>query len=217
MTSSPRNYRTWVAAASLVVGPLVMSVGDLIHPEESMDAADQIAILVDDATRWYTAHLLLFIGILLLIPGLVALAGLAEERRPVVGYAARILLLISTAAFSAIFVFEMLLGRVILDGADTATATALLDTFQSGQVFGAIAPAALAFFVGIGLVLFALVSEPGRFRWPAVVLALGAIFIFAEIVSSEVILSQIGNILIFLAGTAFAWLMVRREQASGSA
>ena len=215
MAASSRNYRIWVAASSLVVGPLLMSIGDLVHPAERTDAADQITILMDGATRWYAAHLLLFIGSLLFIPGILALTGLAAERRPAAGYAAQLLMLISSAALSAVFVFEMLLARVVIDDADGATA--LLETFESVEVFGPIAPALLAFFVGTGLVVFTLVPAPAPFRWPAAGLALGAIFIFAEIVSSEVILSQIGNILVFLAGTAFAWLIVRRASLGGSA
>src|SRR5215216_4816541 len=94
IASSTRDYRTPVATVSLVVGPLIMTIGDLIHPDESMDTARQIAIVMDDATRWYAAHLLLFIGLMLAIPGLLALTKLTEERRPAAGYAGRILVLI---------------------------------------------------------------------------------------------------------------------------
>jgi hypothetical protein len=41
--------------------------------EESMVPSEQIAILADHASRWYTAHLLLFAGMMLFIPGLLAL------------------------------------------------------------------------------------------------------------------------------------------------
>ncbi len=73
LSSSPRDLRTLVAAASLFTGPLLMSIGDLLHPEERMDPSEQIAILVGQASRWYTAHLLLFIGMMLFIPGLLPL------------------------------------------------------------------------------------------------------------------------------------------------
>jgi hypothetical protein len=55
ISSAPRDYRTLIAAASLVAGPLLMAIGDLLHPEERMAPAEQIAILVDQASRWYTA------------------------------------------------------------------------------------------------------------------------------------------------------------------
>ena len=94
ISSAPRDYRTLIAAASLILGPLLMAIGDLLHPEERMAPAEQIAILVDHASRWYTAHLLLFVGMMLFIPGLLALAALTEARKPAVGYAARILVMV---------------------------------------------------------------------------------------------------------------------------
>ena len=93
MTSSSitGRYRKAIAAASLVVGPLLMSVGDLLHPEERWDAAGQAAIIIEQSSRWYVAHLLLFIGLLLFIPGILALARLTSEQRPTAGYAVRVL------------------------------------------------------------------------------------------------------------------------------
>ena len=46
-----RDDRTLIAAASLIVGPLLMTIGDLFHPEERMDTPEQSAILVDHASR----------------------------------------------------------------------------------------------------------------------------------------------------------------------
>src|SRR5919198_2853307 len=89
-----RGDHTTIGAASLAVGPLVMAVGDLLHPKETSDISSQAAIVVEEATRWYLAHLLLFIGLVVLVPGLLTLADLAAARRPRVGYAARALLVV---------------------------------------------------------------------------------------------------------------------------
>ena len=62
MNATPRRYHTVIGAASLIVGPTLMSVGDLFHPPESWDSVAQVAIVVAAASRWYAAHLLLFIG-----------------------------------------------------------------------------------------------------------------------------------------------------------
>src|SRR6266508_3941205 len=108
-----RRYETVVGAASLVLGPLLMSSGDIIHPKEKMDAGDQAAIIIEHASRWYAAHLLLFIGLLVLIPGILALTSLTADRRPAVAYAARVLILLGTAVFSAVVIAEMLIGRYV--------------------------------------------------------------------------------------------------------
>ena len=207
MTSSPTSgrYRKAIAAASLVVGPLLMSVGDLLHPEERWDAAGQAAIIFEQSSRWYVAHLLLFIGLLLFIPGILALTRLTSEQRPTAGYAGQILLMIGTGAFCAVFVCEMFIGRYVSDGADLSAAAALLDTFQSGWVLGALLPGFAAFFGGIAVTTIALVKIGGRLRWPALVLGVGAFLILAEIITAKVLLSQIGNVVILAASVTFAW------------
>jgi hypothetical protein len=205
--SSPRDYRTMISAVSLVAGPLIMSIGDLLHPEERMAPAEQMAILVTDASRWYTAHLLLFSGMILFIPGLLALSALVGARRPAVGYAARILVLIGTAALSSVFVGEMLIGRFVLDGADPG--------MFSGPLLAAVGPAMLAFFVGTALFAIPLIRSGGGVGWSAATILVGALFILAEILSAEVVLSQIGNVLVFFGSTAIAWLILHRGLGHG--
>src|SRR5436309_128831 len=46
-----RGYQTMIGAASLAIGPLVMTIGDLLHPEETSDISGQAAIIVEQATR----------------------------------------------------------------------------------------------------------------------------------------------------------------------
>ena len=208
-SSAPRDYRTLIAAASLIAGPLLMATGDLLHPEERMAAPEQIAILVDHASRWYTAHLLLFIGLMLFIPGLLALTALTGARKPAVGYAARILVLVGAAAFASIFVAEMLVGRFVLDGADPAAATDLLQSMFSRPILIAVGPAMLAFFVGTAAFAIPLMRTGSRVGWAAGTILLGTLFILAEILSAQVILSQIGNILAFGGGATAAWLILR--------
>lgn len=203
------DYRTLIAAASLVAGPLLMTTGDLFHPEERMDNAEQIAILVNHASRWYAAHLLLFIGILVSIPGVLALVNLAEQRKPAVGYAARILILIGVAALAAVFVGEMLIGRFVLDGGSRDAAIDFLNSMLSGPLIAAVGPAMLAFFVGVAAFASALVSGGGAPRWIAALYSIGALLILIEIVSAQVRFSQIGNALIFCAGVTGARLILK--------
>jgi hypothetical protein len=191
-----------------------MSAGDLMHPHESWDAAAQVAMIAESASRWYIAHLLLFAGMLVFVPGILALSDVVVKRRPAIGYAARVLLIVSVGALSAVFVCEMLLGRFVLEGAHNAAAVVLFKTFQSGAVLGALMPGLLAFFAGTGLFVMPLASTPGPFRWPALIFALGAILIMGEIILAKVLLSQIGNVLILVAGILFARLLLRDREVA---
>jgi hypothetical protein len=212
MDAHPR-YRTLIEVTSLIVGPALMSVGDLMHPVENLDAAAQVAIVAQSASHWYTAHLLLFVGFLLLVPGTLALSEVAMERKPRAGYAARVLTLISLGAFSAVFAFEMILGRFISAGADQAAAVVLLKQFQqSPHMILALSPGLLAFFVGIALLVISLASTPNQFRWPTLGIALGAGLILAEILSAQVVLSQIGNVVMLISAIAFAMLLLRARR-----
>jgi hypothetical protein len=188
-----------------------MSFGDLLHPPEDWDPAAQVSVLADSANHWYFAHLFLFVGMLLFVPGILEITRLAATRRPLAGFAARILLLVSVGALSAVFVFEMLLGQFIAQGAAQSNAVALLETFQSTAVFLALLPGLLAFFVGTGLSVLALARPADPFRWPAVLLGIGAVFILGEIILAQVLLSQVGNILVLAAGVEFARLLGRKH------
>lgn len=209
VSSAPRDFRTLIAAASLITGPLLMAIGDLLHPKERMAAAEQVVVLVDHASRWYTAHLLLFVGMILFIPGILALSDLTAARRPAVGYAARILILVGTAAFASVFVSEMLVGRFVSDGANPAAATALLESMFSGPILAAVGPAMVAFFVGTAAFAIPLIRAGSGMGWAAAIILIGVLLILAEILSAQVILSQVGNILAFCGSATAAWLMLR--------
>jgi hypothetical protein len=189
-----------------------MSIGDLLHPPETWDMAAQVAIVAQSPVRWFAAHLLLFVGLLLFVPGILALSELVAMRRPATGYAARILLLASVGALSAVFGFEMLLGLFQSEVADQTIAVTLLETFQS-RLFVVLVPGLLAFFIGTALAVLSLASPASPFRWPALALGFGAILILGEIVLAQVLLSQIGNILMLVAGIGFARLL-RSQQES---
>jgi hypothetical protein len=208
-TARPGGYQTVIGAASLAVGPLVMAVGDLLHPKETSDIGGQATIVAAQATRWYLAHLLLFVGLILFVPGLLALTDLAAARRPRAGYAARVLTVIGAGGLAAIFVAEMLAGR--LGSAGAAATEELLETMFSGPIAGPMLPVALAFFAGAAVFALPLIAGSGPLRWPAAVLLAGVLLILAEIVSAQVLLSQIGNLLVWSGSVAFAWLLVRGE------
>jgi hypothetical protein len=219
MSRAMQSDVTAVAAVSLVLGPLLMSVGDLIHPQESMDPAAQATVIIEHAThasRWYVSHLLLFLGILTVVPGTLAISRLTEERAPRAGYAARVLSLIGMASFAAIFVGEMLIGRYVSDGADSAAATKLLGTFQSGPVLGAVMVGGTAFFLGVAAMAVPLIRAGGPSRWPALAFVAGALLIGGEIATAQVLLSQIGNLSILAGGVLFAREIFRRRQAMDS-
>jgi hypothetical protein len=210
-----RRPQTLIGAASLAVGPLIMASGNLMHPAESSDISAQAAIIVDHATRWYLAHLVLLVGMVLFIPGLLSLADLASARKPRIGYAARVLLMIGVAGSCAIFLAEVLAGR--FGAAGLAQTESFLDTMFSAPIAGLMIPIALAFFVGAGVFAVPLIAGSGPLRWPAVVFLGGTLLVLGEIITSQVLLSQIGGVLVWGGSVAFARLLVRGDVSESAA
>ena len=220
MTQALHSDRTALAAVTIVLGPLLMSVGDLMHPPESMDPATQAAVIFEHAShasRWYVSHLLLFFGFLIIIPGILAVSRLTAERAPRAGYAARVLTLIGLASFSAIVGGEMLIGRYVSDGADAAAATKLLATFQSGPILGAVMVGGIGLFLGVAAMAVPLIRGGGPLRWPALTYIAGAVLIAGEIITAQVLLSQIGNLTFLVGGILFAREIREKEAASAIA
>src|SRR5678815_204751 len=164
--ATARRAERVTTSVSLVLGPLLMSIGDLLHPEERMLPAEQIAIVVDHASRWYTAHLLLFVGMLLFIPGFLGLTALTARLKPVQGYIARILIMIGTAGFASVVTGEMLASRLVLDGVGNAAPLSLWTGRSVGPVAVAVGPALLAFFVGTMIAAMPLLRGSVRLRRP---------------------------------------------------
>jgi hypothetical protein len=198
-----RRTETVTTSVSLVLGPVLMSIGDLLHPEERMLPADQIAIVVDHASRWYTAHLLLYVGMLLFIPGFLGLTTLTARVKPVQGQVARILIMIGTAGFASIITGEMLASRLVLDGVGNAAPISLSTNLFMGPVVAAVGPALLAFFLGTFMFAIPLLRGSERLRRPVALIVIGALLVLAEILTARVLFSQIGNVVV-LFGSAEA-------------
>jgi hypothetical protein len=190
-----------------------MSIGDLLHPEERMLPAEQIAIVVDHVSRWYTAHLLLYIGMLLFIPGFLGLSALTAKLNPVQGYVARVLIMIGAAGFASIITGEMLASRLVLDDVGDAAPISLWTNLFMGPVAVAVGPALLAFFVGTFMFAIPLLRGSKRLRRPVALILIGALFVLAEILTAQVLFSQIGNVVVLVGSAEAAWLIARDRSA----
>jgi hypothetical protein len=62
-----------------------------------------------------------------------------------------------------------------------------------------------------------LIVDSKPLRRPAVILLVGTLLIVAEIISSQVLLSQIGNLLVWGGGASVAWLRVHDEAGASPA
>ena len=211
MNAAP-NYQTTIGATSLIVGPALMSVGDLFHPPETRRWLPRSRSLHSSASRWYAAHLLLFVGMLVLVPGLLALTRVARIADP------RQAMLRGFSCSLRWVRFPRSSCLRCSSGASSPMApTRQPHSSCSKPSSGRALRCARA---GSACVLrgdrtgrdVTRSSEAGPFRWPALGFGLGASLILGEIILAEVLLSQIGNLVILAAGIAFAWLLLRGRE-----
>ena len=74
----------------------------------------------------------------------------------------------------------------------------------------------LAFFLGVAALAVPLIRAGGPLRWPALAFVVGAVLIAIEIVSAQVLLSQIGNLAFLAGGILFARQILPRREAKNS-
>lgn len=83
----------WVTEWALIAGPALLLADNLIHPEEvgRGHEAEQLAAIAAAAERWQIAHMLGFVGLILIAAaglGLAAIAWHGERRLALIGGAA---------------------------------------------------------------------------------------------------------------------------------
>ena len=80
--STSERLRKGATGVCLVVAPLGLLVGLLLHPQESMDPAKQLGIIASDPDRWAMAHYIIAASAVVLAGAVLGLAHLLHERRP---------------------------------------------------------------------------------------------------------------------------------------
>lgn len=196
--STSERLRKSATGVCLIVAPLGLLVGLLLHPEESLDPAKQLGIIAADADRWALAHYIIAASAVVLVGAVLGLAHLLHERRPgqaIIGGAMGVVgaMALFTVAFGeATFAAQM--GRAGSDGA-------VLDAFSAVMA----SPASFLLLLGALMgPLGSIVLGSGIFqaevapRWAAGALMLGG--------AAFAVGAPLGLVLVMTIGAAFQLL-----------
>lgn len=118
MNGSPTVERLLriIGGVCLIVAPLGLTIGTLLHPQESFDAAEQLAFIAADPDRWANAHWILSVSGVFLAGAVLALANVIQQRRPGYALAGGAMGLIGAMALTAVAfaegVYAADMGRV---------------------------------------------------------------------------------------------------------
>jgi hypothetical protein len=164
-----------LAGWALLLAPLLLLTGEVLHPQRSARPAQQLAIVAGHPSMWYASHLLLFAGIALTLPaitGIVYLLGQRARRLAVLGAS---LAFVGIVCFAGLLTIGFVVWQMAGPGADRQQMAALF-----GRLFhatGFVIPfqaLPLAFAAGMVLLAIGLDRVTAVPRWVALCLGSGA-------------------------------------------
>ena len=71
--SDASHFRRLAAGCCLIVAPVVLLVGALVHPQGKEAAAAHLAVVAENPGRYYWAHAILLVGLALFLSAVLAL------------------------------------------------------------------------------------------------------------------------------------------------
>jgi hypothetical protein len=191
-----------VAGLSLVVGPALGVVGTALHPARRVDEAEHLDSVAANLDRWYAAHVLFVLALLLAVPSILALVQLVAARRRRWAEAGGALAFLGLVAVAPVIAWEFVIWEMAKPARDQAEMVVLLERINTAPGLVPFYLASLAFpagFVVLALGLWRTGSAPA---WQALALGAGyAVFFAGGLATTNVVVPLAGAVAI-LAGSA---------------
>lgn len=139
--STSEKLRKAATGLCLVVAPLGLLVGLVLHPAESMNPAEQLGIIASHADRWAMAHFIIAAAAVVFAGAVLGLAHLVHERRPGQAIVGGALGMIGAMALCAVAFAEATYGAQM---GRVSTSGGVLDAFNAV----ATSPASVLILIG---------------------------------------------------------------------
>jgi len=105
-TTQAHHFRKLVAGVCMVVAPVLMIVGMIVHPGLEDTVRGQLATIAADRDRWLVAYLLIGAGLVFTVPVVLGLMHMLRERDPSVGHLGGALGLVGAMAAAGYLAIE---------------------------------------------------------------------------------------------------------------
>jgi hypothetical protein len=156
--SDPSRFNRQVACGGMILGPIVIVLAELLHARLQTDPAGQFAAVADNTGRWYAAHALILLALVLLVPAFVGVVNLARRSRPLLAHVALIVFFPGLIALTAIVGMELVLWQMAQPEATRAEMISLLERLNGSAGIEPLFAVALLFpfawlLGGLGLYL----------------------------------------------------------------
>jgi hypothetical protein len=116
--SSPTVFRRTVRGASMIAAPLVFVIAEVLHARFEEDPADFLSALAQDTGRWYAAHVLVLVSLVLALPAFLGIRHIVEVRRPTLASLASIAFVPGMIALAALVGMELVAWQMAQPGFD---------------------------------------------------------------------------------------------------
>jgi hypothetical protein len=208
--SDAHHFRKMVAGFCMMMFPLLLLIGLVVHPETGTDAADTIAAAAGDPDAWYIAHLLLLIALVLAVPAVLGLMHMLREREVAWGHLGGGLAMIGILAFVGIVAIEGFAGWQAAAG-DRSEMVALFDRLY--ETAGVVIPffvMSFAFALGVLCLALGLYRARAVQSWMVLCVAISAVLMAIAFPMASELVSIIGAAFL-LVGLGSIGRMVLRE------
>ncbi|MEX2425177.1 MAG: hypothetical protein WD401_00265 [Thermomicrobiaceae bacterium] len=209
--SSTQRFQRIVVVICLIVAPLLLAAGILVHPGEAEGGL--VGTLADNPGQIEAANLLIIFSSILFVPGLLGLLRYVTGRGTVLTTIGVAMAMIGAVCHAVWAGFQIILLGIVQGGIDQAQLSALVEGDPPNAAFVIVmAMFLVGFFLGL-IVLAAGLWRSQMFpRWAAVGIGLIALFNFVPVDNRAVLF--IAPMVLVASFAAIALTLFRSSDAA---
>ena len=208
--SDAHHFRKMVAGFCMMLAPLLVLIGQVVHPEAKSDAAEQFGVVAANMDEWAMAHVILFAGAVLAVPAVLGLMHMLRERQVAYGHMGGGLALMGLMALAGVIGIEMTLWQMA-EGSRTEM-VALLERMTDATAI--VLPFfVMSLFTGLGLAVLGVGLHRAHAvqTWMAACVGLAGILFIVEALSYSSIFGLVGAALLLVGLGSIGWMVWRES------
>ncbi len=111
----------------MLIAPLLLLAGEILHPQRSGDPLVQVGIVSHHMGAWYLSHLLLWMGVVLMLPAILLLTATARRAAPRPALVGGALAGLGAVCFACLLTVGFVVWQMGSGGADAAQMARLFE------------------------------------------------------------------------------------------
>ena len=116
--SNPTTFRRTVRGASMIAAPLIFVIAEVLHAHLEEDPSAFLGAIAENTGRWYAAHVLVLVGLVLTLPAFLGIAHIVEARRPALANLGSLAFVPGMVALAALVGMELVAWQMAQPGRD---------------------------------------------------------------------------------------------------